>query len=287
MRDGLLCCKSVGLAKHLLRQGATGPHPLHDGISHATALLQLRILPDCRQHACFSGHLHEHRAQNLRRTAGSMHVWMYVTCTSQQLTARQSCIRISCHTLQGRRHSAPSSSRASKFCAICWLSLRRARVHAYFSVSSSSRSRQLRAVSSSNRNSPQVSFSGRICGRKRSCEKTGWVWQGKWLMKASQISWGRSPHQDCAKTSGLRDLGQPAMAHEQQHVSIVMLGLSAGCVAEPGRLPGLNPASKARPRTGYHGSGGAGSPRSSCSVSVGASHCASQAAEQHRLSLCI
>ena len=134
---------------------------------------------------------------------------------SQELTARQSCIRISCHTLQGSCQSAPSSSRASKFCAICWLCMRRARVHAYFSVSSSSRSRQLCAVSSSNRNSPQVSFSGRICGRKGQCEKTSW--QGKWLTEASQMSWCPRPHQVCGRSNDLRDLDWPAMAYEQQH----------------------------------------------------------------------
>ena len=61
-------------------------------------------------------------------------------------------------------------------------------VHTYFSVSFSSRFRHLCAVSSSNRNLPQVSFSDRICGREEMCEEASWVWRGKWLMKASQIS---------------------------------------------------------------------------------------------------
>ena len=67
-REILLGCRFVDLAKHLFRQGATGPHPLHDRISHAidseidgsghgsVALLRLCmpyvcvVSPDCCQH---------------------------------------------------------------------------------------------------------------------------------------------------------------------------------------------------------------------------------------------
>ena len=79
--------------------------------------------------------------------------------------------------------------------ATCSISMRRAPMHTYLSVSFNSRFRQLRAVSSSKRNSPQETFNSRICGRGELCEEASWVWQGKWLMKACQTCWWPREHQ--------------------------------------------------------------------------------------------
>ena len=53
-RRALLCCSFMDLAKQLLRQGAAEPHPFHDSIFHAIALLRklyaFAISPGCCQH---------------------------------------------------------------------------------------------------------------------------------------------------------------------------------------------------------------------------------------------